>query len=69
MKLSRRTLLRSGAAAVIAPTVGSIALDSVARAAEGESTVAEEAAYPGTQAAGAGSLRSAASGGQLREKR
>ena len=36
MKLSRRTLLRSGAAALVAPTVGPLALDSVAHANEGE---------------------------------
>ena len=36
MKLSRRTLLRSGAAAVVAPAVGPLVLDSVARANEGE---------------------------------
>ena len=36
MKLSRRTLLRSGAAAVVAPAVGPLALDSVAHANEGE---------------------------------
>ena len=36
MKLSRRTLLRSGAAAVVAPAVGPLVLDSVAQANEGE---------------------------------
>ncbi|HYH43991.1 MAG TPA: extracellular solute-binding protein [Burkholderiales bacterium] len=36
MKLSRRTLLRSGAAAVVAPAVGPLVLDSIARANEGE---------------------------------
>ena len=36
MKLSRRTLLRSSAAALVAPTVGPLALDSVAHANEGE---------------------------------
>ena len=36
MKLSRRTLLRSSAAALVAPTVGPLALESVARANEGE---------------------------------
>ena len=36
MKLSRRTLLRSGAAALVAPTFGPLALDRVARANEGE---------------------------------
>jgi microcin C transport system substrate-binding protein len=35
VKLSRRTLLRSGAAALIVPTVGSLAPDSVAHANEG----------------------------------
>ncbi|MGB9368291.1 MAG: extracellular solute-binding protein [Xanthobacteraceae bacterium] len=36
MKLSRRTLLRSGAVALVAPTVGPLALDSLAHASEGE---------------------------------
>jgi microcin C transport system substrate-binding protein len=36
VKLSRRTLLRSGAAALVAPTVGPLALDRVAHANEGE---------------------------------
>jgi microcin C transport system substrate-binding protein len=36
VKLSRRTLLRSGAAAVVAPAVGPLVLDSIARANEGE---------------------------------
>jgi microcin C transport system substrate-binding protein len=36
VKLSRRTLLRSGAAALVAPTVGPLALDSFAHANEGE---------------------------------
>ena len=36
MKLSRRTLLRSGAAALVVPPVGPLALDSVAQANEGE---------------------------------
>ena len=36
MKLSRRTLLRSGAAALVAPTVGPLALDGAAQANERE---------------------------------
>jgi microcin C transport system substrate-binding protein len=36
VKLSRRTLLRSSAAVLVAPTIGPLALDSAARANEGE---------------------------------